>query len=130
MSNAGRAQTGRLVQLLNAMRELLLKHDRLGHADVVSHLIDLGNLESSEFVERLLWGGVWGGSGSLMDVQFTGNVEAAEAELYKDDVEYRRLLVRLADEMRAQGIRDDGIERYANGLRAAIEKHDQLHSAD
>jgi hypothetical protein len=120
-------QPERFVSVLKEMRELLLKYDDLGHADVVSRLIDLANLGSPEFLDRLLWGGVWGSAGSLADVQFTGNVEGPETAVYEDDVEYRRLLVRLADEMRSQGVRDEGVEWYANGLRRALEQYDRKY---
>jgi hypothetical protein len=120
-----RVQPAKFVPILKEMRELILKYEFLEHADHVSRLIDSANLDSPDLVDQLLRGGVWSAAGSLADLQFTGNVQGVpEEQLYRDDMEYQRLLVRLADEMKAQGIRDKSVEDLAEWMRKFVEQFD------
>jgi hypothetical protein len=111
----------RFVPILEQLRDLLVKHEFLDQADIVARLIDLAHLESPRFARTLQIGGVWGSTGSLADVAYFGDFEGTE-EQRRDSIEYRRLLIRLADEMKAQGLTDEGSEFIASALRKGMER--------
>lgn len=101
----------RLVPILEGMREILLRCDLLTHADLISQVIDSANLELPDFLEKLLWGGVWNTSaGNILDCPLDR----------RDQSELDRLYLRLGGEMHRQGIRDRGVQETAGWLRERL----------
>ena len=107
------------MRILDALRDLLLKYDFIEDATFVAELIDLANLDSPDLTSRLQSGRVWGMG--LADIAFPGNVKGPdEEELRQDDAQYKALLIRLADEMKAQGISYERSELIADALREGM----------
>jgi hypothetical protein len=119
----GRLKPERFVPILERLRDLLLKHHYFAQADVAAELIDLAHLESPKFVGKLQIGGIWGSSGSVADIIGLGDfVERPQEEVDRDSLECMRLLIRLADEMKAHGISTEGSELEAETLRVGLRR--------
>ena len=111
------------VPLLDAIREILLRHDFLAQATWVANLIDLAHLQSSNFARELGGGAMWGSAGSVADVVgLRHSLDPVDAETERDSVELRRLLIRLAEQMKVQGIPSEGSEFVANAFRLGLER--------
>jgi hypothetical protein len=123
MRHAGDAfEPESFVPLLERIRDILLKHEFIEQATVVADLIDLAHLESPDFARRLGGGHIWGSAGSVADVVgLQRSLEPVDAETERDSVELMRLLVELADQMKAQGISSEGSEFVGNAFRRGLE---------
>jgi hypothetical protein len=65
---------------------------------------------------------MWGSAGSVADVVgLRHSLDPVDAETERDSLELRRLLIRLAEEMRAQGISSEGSEFVASAFRCGLE---------
>ena len=107
-----------LIRILTELRDLLLEYDYMGHATVVSDLLDLAHLESPKFVSRLQGGEVWGGAGSLADLGYLGDfTERPERAVKKASLRYEGLLIMLSDEMESEGIASSGSKFIGDALR-------------
>lgn len=94
-----------LVRILTELRDLLIEYGYMGHATVVSDLLDLAHLESPKFVTRLQGGEVWGSAGSLADLgTLDDHTDRPDREVKEASVRYCSLLIRLGDEMESEGI--------------------------
>ena len=60
-------------------------------------------------------------AGSMVDLVFVGNVGGPERELLADDAAYAGLLLQLAEEMAAQGIRYEPAQSLTRILRQTAE---------
>lgn len=110
------------VPLLERIRDILLKHEFLAQATVVADLIDLAHLEADTFAERLGGGAVWGSAGSVADiVGLRRSLEPVDANTERDSIELMHTLIRLADQMRAQGIASEGSEFVGRGFRRGLD---------
>jgi hypothetical protein len=110
------------VSLLDAIREILLRHDYMAQATWVADLIDLAHLRSSNFAKKLGGGAMWGSAGSVADVvDLRPSLDPVDAETKQDSLELQRLLIRLADQMKAQGISSTGSVFVANAFRRGLE---------
>jgi hypothetical protein len=111
----------RFVPLLEEMRDILLRHDYLAQATVLAELIDLAHLESTRFPERLREGEIWGSAGSVADVvdlqSSTNRLDAG-----RDSIELTKSLIRLAEEMKAQGISSERVDFLADAYRRGVER--------
>ena len=111
------------VSLLDAIRDILLRHDYLAQATLVADLIDLAHLEASDFARKLGYGGIWGSDGSVADVVgLRPSLGPVDAETRQDSLELQHLLIRLADQMKAQGISSKGSEFVADAFRRGLER--------
>jgi len=118
-----RIESERLVLILERLRGLLLKYDFVDQATIAAELIDLAHLRSAAFVERISGGEVWGSAGSMADViGLRGYVERPEDEMRRDSREYTRLLIDLADKMKAQGIASERSDFVADAFRRGLER--------
>jgi hypothetical protein len=109
--------------LLDAIREILLRHDFMAQATWVADLIDLAHLRSSNFVKKLGGGAIWGSAGSVADVvDLRPSLDPVDAETRQDSLELQRLLIRLADQMKAQGVSSEGSEFVADAFRRGLER--------
>jgi pyruvate/2-oxoglutarate/acetoin dehydrogenase E1 component len=89
----------------------------------VADLIDLAQLQSSNFARKLGGGEVWGSAGSIADVvDLRHTLDPVDAETERDSLELRRLLIRLAEQMKAQGISSEGSEFVASAFRRGLER--------
>jgi len=112
------------VPILDAIRDILLRHDYLAQATRVADLVDLAHLQSSDFARKLGEGGMWGSSGSVADiVDLRPSLDPVNAAKERDSLELRRHLIRLADQMKAQGISSEGSEFVAKAFRRGLERH-------
>lgn len=110
------------VPLLERIRDLLLKHDFVAQATVVAELIDLAHLGEAGFADRLGGGELWGSAGSVADVvDLRRSLEPVDLDAERDSVELINTLIRLADDMRAQGIASEGSEFVGNGFRRGLD---------
>jgi hypothetical protein len=111
------------VSLLDAIRDILLRHDYLAQATLVADLIDLAHLQSSDFADKLGYGGIWGSAGSVADVvDLRPSLDPVDAETRQDSLELQHLLIRLADQMKAQGISTKGSEFVADAFCRGLER--------
>jgi hypothetical protein len=111
------------VSLLDAIRDILLRHDRLSQATHMADLIDLAHLHSSDFARKLGGGGIWGSAGSVADgVDLRPSLDPVDAETRQDSLELQRLLIQLADQMKAQGISSRGSEFVGEAFRRGLER--------
>ena len=112
------------VSVLDAIRDILLRHDFLAQATFVAELIDLAHLQSSDFARQLGYGGMWGSMGSVADVvDLRRSFDPVDAETRQDSIELQRLLIRLADQMKAQRISTKwGSEFVADAFRRGLER--------
>jgi hypothetical protein len=117
------AEPESFVPLLDAIRDILLRHDYLAQATWVADLIDLAHLQSSNFARELGGGEMWGSAGSVADVVgLRHSLDPVDAEAERDSLELRRLLIRLAEQMKAQGISSEASEFVANSIRRGLER--------
>jgi hypothetical protein len=66
---------------------------------------------------------MWGSAGSVADVVgLRHSLDPVDAETERDSVELRRLLIRLAEQMKVQGIPSGGSEFVANAFRLGLER--------
>jgi len=123
MSNTDAFDPENFVSLLDAIRDILLRHDRLTQATFIADLIDLAHLHSSDFSRELGSGRIWGSAGSVADgVDLRPSLDPVDAETRQDSLELQRLLIRLADQMKAQGISSKGSEFVGDGFRRGLER--------
>ena len=110
------------VSILDAIRNIFIKHDFDAQATEVAYLIDLAHLESPDFPNRLGGGMMWGSSGSVADsVDLRRSLAPVDAETERDGIELMRLLIRLAEQMKALGIASEGSEFVANAFRRGLD---------
>jgi hypothetical protein len=110
------------VSLLDAIRDILLRYDYLAQATLVADLIDLARLHSSDFADKLGDGGIWGSAGSVADVvDLRPSLDPVDAKTRQDSLDLQHLLIRLADEMKAQGISSKRSEFVGNAFRRGLE---------
>jgi hypothetical protein len=99
---------------LHLLRRLLAKYGRAGQAEIIDRITTLGaEGDSVRFVEALQGGAMWGGAGSVADAAWLTD-PPLPSEAQRDSVEFRRALVRIADEMESQGIASEG-SRFIGG---------------
>lgn len=80
---------------MDAIRDILLKHEYMALATRVAELIDLAQLQSSNFAEKMGGGEMWGSVGSVADVVgLRDSLDPVDAETERDSLELRRLLIR------------------------------------
>jgi hypothetical protein len=116
------AELESFVPLLDAIRDILLRYDYLAQATVMAELIDAAHLDSGNFAGELGGGEVWGSAGSVADVVgLRHSLDPVDAETERDSLELRRVLIRLADQMKAQGISSEGSEFVASAFRRGLE---------
>lgn len=111
------------VPLLDAIRDILIRHDYIGQATLVADLIDLAHLRSSNFAGKLGGGEMWGSAGSVADgVDLRPSMDPVDAETERDSVELTRLLIQLAEQMKAQGISSKRSEFVAHVFGRGLER--------
>lgn len=111
------------VPLLDAIRDILLRHDFIGQATYVADLIDLAHLRSSDFASKLGGGKIWGSAGSVADgVDLRPSRDPVDAETERDSIELTRLLIQLAEQMKAQGISSERSEFVAHVFGEGLER--------
>jgi len=111
------------VPLLDAIRDILLRHDFIAQATYVADLIDLAHLQSSDFASKLGGGKIWGSAGSVADgVGLQPSSDPVDAETERDSIELTRLLIQLAEQMKAQGISSEGSEFVAHVFGSGLER--------
>jgi hypothetical protein len=117
------AEPESFVSLLDAIRDILLRHDLLAQATWVANLIDPAHLQSSDFARELGEGAMWGSAGSVADVVgLRHSLDPVDAETERDSVTLRRLAIRLAEQMKVQGIPSEGSEFVANAFRVGLKR--------
>jgi hypothetical protein len=117
------AEPESFVSLLDAIRDILLRHDLLAQATWVANLIDPAHLQSSDFARELGEGAMWGSAGSVADVVgLRHSLDPVDAETERDSVKLRRLAIRLAEQMKVQGIPSEGSEFVANAFRVGLKR--------
>jgi len=120
---SGALEPERFVPLLDAIRDILLRHDFIGQAILVAELIDLAHLQSSNFASRLSGGEMWGSAGSVADgVDLRPSMDPVDAHTERDSLELTRLLIQLADQMKAQGISSERSEFVAHVFGRGLER--------
>jgi hypothetical protein len=111
------------VPMLDAIRDILLRHDFIAQATYVADLIDLAHLQSSDFASKLGGGKIWGSAGSVADsVGLQPSRAPVDAETERDSIELTRLLIQLAEQMKAQGISSEGSEFVAHVFGRGLER--------
>jgi hypothetical protein len=94
---------------LRLLRRLLVKYGRAGQAEIIDRIITLGaEGDRAGFVEALQGGEIWGSSGSVVDTAGLTHDPPRTPEAERDSVEFRRALLRIADEMENQSIASEG----------------------
>ena len=112
----------RFVAILETIRTIFLKHEYIVHATLVAELIDLAHLGSPDLPEKLGGGRLWGSAGAVADVvSLQRTLDPVDVETERDSVALTEALIRLADEMRAQGIASEGSEFIGHGFRRGLE---------
>jgi hypothetical protein len=107
---------------LERIRDLLLKHNFLEQATVVAEIVDLAHLGDPSFADRLGGGELWGSAGSIADiVDLRRSLEPVDPDTERDSVELIHTLIRLADDMRAQGIASERSEFVGNEFRRGLD---------
>jgi hypothetical protein len=106
---------------LETLRDLFTKYGRTYQSGIVDQLLSDGRTPDREkFVSGLQGGLMWGGSGSVADaVSLIDPPRTPEAEL--DSVSCRRALLRIADEMEAQGISSEGSRFIGSALKRGLD---------
>jgi hypothetical protein len=90
---------------------------------MVAELIDLAHLQSSNFAGVLGGGEMWGSAGSVADVVgLRHSLDPVDAGTERDSLELRRLLIRLAEQMKVQGISSEASEFVSNAFRRGLER--------
>jgi hypothetical protein len=108
------AEPESFVPLLDAIRDILLRHDYLAQATWVADLIDLAHLQSSNFARELGGGEMWGSAGSVADVVgLRHSLDPVDAEAERDSLELRR-----PDPV---GRADEGARDLVGGVRICSE---------
>lgn len=111
------------VPLLEAIRDIFLRHDFIGQATCVADLIDLAHLQSSNFASKLGGGEMWGSAGSVADeAGLRHSLGPVEDETVRDSLELTRLLIQLAEQMKAQGISSERSEFVARAFGRGLER--------
>lgn len=111
------------VPLLDAIRDILLRHHYIGRVTYVADLIDLAHLGSSDFASKLGGGEMWGSAGSVADgVDLRPSMDPVDAGTERDSLELTRLLIQLAEQMKAQGISSERSEFVAHVFGSGLER--------
>jgi hypothetical protein len=114
------AEPESFVPLLEAIRDILLRHDYFAQGTWVADLIDLAHLQSSNFVGELGGGGSAGSVADVVDLRHS--LDPVDAETERDSLELTRLLIRLGEQMKTKGISSEGSEFVASGFRRGLER--------
>jgi hypothetical protein len=96
-----------LIPMLAELERLLAKHGWRWQASHVHTLIELQDTNEGEFVRLLQDGGMWGGSGSVLDIGNVGD----------DTARFNECLVELAEEMERIVLDCEGSRFAAYALR-------------
>jgi hypothetical protein len=94
---------GAFLPFLETMRLLLRKHSRFAQAEVIDTIMREGGAGSERFVTELQGGLFWGGSGSVVDALSLED-PPRDWETEQESIEFTRAVVKIAEEMEAQGI--------------------------
>jgi hypothetical protein len=95
------AEPESFVSISDAIREILLKHEYIAQGHMVAEPIDLAHLQSSNFAGVMGGGEMWGSAGSVADVVgLRHSLDPVDAGNERDSLELRRLLIRLAEQMK------------------------------
>jgi hypothetical protein len=89
---------------------------------MVAELIDLAHLQSSNFAGVMGGGEMWGSAGSVADVVgLRHSLDPVDAGTERDSLELGRLVIRLAEQMKVQGI-SSASEFVSNAFRRGLER--------
>ena len=94
----------KMIETLSEIRDLLLKHDFPGQGAFIARLIETAQEDSEEFAAGVSGGDVWGGAGAVWEVGTFKGHKISDAEAGKDEVLFRKAIIRLAEEMDKAGI--------------------------
>lgn len=104
-----------ILDVLAIIRELLVKHDCPGQAQVVAKLIELGHMDIDAFHNEVTSVDMWGGSGAVWEVTFQGykpNPEAAH-----DHIRFGQAIIRLAEALDAAAMSTERIRFICRTLK-------------
>src|SRR6266550_5408853 len=87
----------RFLPTLTGIRAMLIKNGRSAQADVVNHLIRLAHERSPVFASKMVESDFWGGSGSVVDVNFSLEDAPTLEAAVRENFEFHRLIIQLAD---------------------------------
>ena len=110
-----------VVQPLRSMAAVLAKHGYAFHAGFVSELARLAETGDPAFEEQVATATMWGGSGSVCDVNLRwGTPHPADAPA--DDVCFRAAVIALARHVDAHSIGSDHVRCRARDIASAFEQ--------
>lgn len=102
---------------LQRIYDLLSKHEFQGQAEHVQHLLELAKSDSSRFAEAIVDGGMWGGSGAVWEVGSFRRPEIDEREATRDELAFRKAIIRLATNMDKIGLGTEGSRSVATAFK-------------
>jgi len=112
--DAGCSVMDEIEQALTALRSFLQSVRMRSYFDLIDEALRLYSAgEQDQFREVILSNSVWGGAGSLCDINFLGQQPIQGRDARKDQKSLDLLLVQLAAALERQGLADDRIREIA-----------------
>ena len=115
-----------MIDILQTLRSLLVKY---GYGDVdspasyVDYLISLRESGNSDFYKELTSINIWGGAGSITDINLNTQAQnISNVESYDDNLMFRQGIVSLAEQMEREGIGTDRARDIASVFKEWNEK--------
>ena len=94
-----------MIEELTALEHLLRRHGHYGQADVVDRLLRLhATGQRNAFEEEVLGLSMWGGSGSVADVNLGYGSPRSEGEAQDDVTRFYALMAALSQALEVEGL--------------------------
>ena len=103
---------GAVIETLRELRDILIRQDWPGQAEIVDRLIQLHDSDPEAFRQLLQGVDMWGGSGAVWEVNPLGT----------EGKRFGQLIVGLADEMQAAGLGTVRSQQIASTFRSWLAK--------